>query len=157
MAGPTPSVAGTVNNGDTVTVHQTSSANFSTLTTATLTIGGVNGAFNVTTLAATTPVVESFANECSVEYGLHVQPYYGERDQYRLSDFHNSREGIRYAGLIRRFPGRSITGIRSGFGRPLSDLVSTKTDVTLTIGGVPGTFSVTTRAEQQTYLPIIIK
>jgi len=42
-------VAGTVNNGDTVTVKQTSSGSFSTLTTATLTIGGVSGAFNVTT------------------------------------------------------------------------------------------------------------
>lgn len=45
-------VAGTVNNGDTVTLKQTSSGSFSTLTTATLTIGGVAGAFNVTTAAA---------------------------------------------------------------------------------------------------------
>ncbi len=43
--------AGTVNNGDTVTLQQTSSASFSALTTATLTIGGVSGAFDVTTLA----------------------------------------------------------------------------------------------------------
>jgi hypothetical protein len=50
-------VAGTVNNGDTVTVQQTASASYSTLTTATLTIGGVAGAFNVTTVAA--PVVAS--------------------------------------------------------------------------------------------------
>jgi len=44
--------AGTVNNGDTVTVYQASSGSYSTLTTATLTIGGVSGAFNVTTAAA---------------------------------------------------------------------------------------------------------
>jgi YVTN family beta-propeller protein len=43
--------AGTVNNGDTVTVRQTSSASYGTLTTAPLTIGGVSGAFDVTTLA----------------------------------------------------------------------------------------------------------
>ncbi|MDZ7583788.1 MAG: IPTL-CTERM sorting domain-containing protein [Thiobacillus sp.] len=49
------STAGTVNNGDMVTVQQPSSASFSTLTSATLTIGGVSGAFDVTTLAA--PVV----------------------------------------------------------------------------------------------------
>ncbi|MCK9469445.1 MAG: YncE family protein, partial [Porticoccaceae bacterium] len=47
-------VAGTVTNGQTVTVRQTSSASFSTLTTATLTIGGVAGVFDVTTLAVGT-------------------------------------------------------------------------------------------------------
>ena len=47
--------AGTVNNGDTVTVRQTSSASYSTLTTATLTIGGVSEAFYVFTLAAPPP------------------------------------------------------------------------------------------------------
>jgi hypothetical protein len=47
--------AGMANNGDTVMVKQTSSASYSTLTTATLTIGGVAGAFTVTTLAAPAP------------------------------------------------------------------------------------------------------
>jgi hypothetical protein len=46
---------GTVNNGNTVVVRQTSSASYSTLTTATLTIGGVSGAFNVTTAASGDP------------------------------------------------------------------------------------------------------
>jgi hypothetical protein len=46
------SSAGTVVNGDTVCVRQTSSESYSTLTTATLTIGGVGADFNVTTLAA---------------------------------------------------------------------------------------------------------
>ena len=45
------STAGTVNNGDSVTLQQTASGSYSTTTTATLTIGGVSGAFNVTTLA----------------------------------------------------------------------------------------------------------
>ncbi|HTZ17347.1 MAG TPA: LamG domain-containing protein, partial [Dissulfurispiraceae bacterium] len=49
------SVAGTVNNGDTVKVHQTSSSSNSILTTATLTIGDVSGAFNVTTASAIDP------------------------------------------------------------------------------------------------------
>ncbi len=47
--------AGSVNNGDMVTVRQTSSGSYSTLTTATVTIGGVAGAFNVTTAAAPAP------------------------------------------------------------------------------------------------------
>ena len=45
------SAAGTVNNGDTVTVRQTSSSNFSTTTSLTLNISGVTDTFSVTTMA----------------------------------------------------------------------------------------------------------
>lgn len=48
------SASGTVSNGNTVTVRQTSSASYGTLTAATLTIGGVVGTFNVTTLPSVT-------------------------------------------------------------------------------------------------------
>ncbi len=51
-SGSYTSSAGTVNNGDTVTLQRISSGSYSTLTTATLTIGGVAGAFGVTTLDA---------------------------------------------------------------------------------------------------------
>lgn len=47
-------VAGTVTNGQTVTVRQTSAASLATETIATLTIGGVAGQFSVTTFADTT-------------------------------------------------------------------------------------------------------
>jgi M6 family metalloprotease-like protein len=43
------STTGTVSNGDTVTVRQTSSGSYSTTTNATLTIGGVSDTFSVTT------------------------------------------------------------------------------------------------------------
>jgi hypothetical protein len=46
---------GNVINGDIVLFRQTSSANPLTATTATLTIGGVNAAFNVTTASSTDP------------------------------------------------------------------------------------------------------
>ncbi|MDP4029239.1 MAG: DUF1566 domain-containing protein, partial [Gallionella sp.] len=62
-SGSYTAAAGTVNNGDTVTLQQTSSGSYSTQTTATLTIGGVSGAFDVTTQAApadTTPDAFSF-------------------------------------------------------------------------------------------------
>ena len=54
-SGSWTSLSGTVSNGDTVTVRQTSSASPSTPTTETLTIGGVSGAFNVTTAASGDP------------------------------------------------------------------------------------------------------
>ena len=47
--------AGTVNNGDTVSARLTSASSTSTQTCATLTIGGVSGAFCVTTLALPAP------------------------------------------------------------------------------------------------------
>ena len=45
------SAASTVNNGQTVTVRLTTSANVSTAAEATLTIGGVSDTFNITTVA----------------------------------------------------------------------------------------------------------
>lgn len=58
------STVGTVSNGDTVQVRQTSSSSFNTTTTTTLTIGGVSGAFSVTTQAQDIcPDPFSFANK----------------------------------------------------------------------------------------------
>jgi uncharacterized repeat protein (TIGR02543 family) len=51
-SGSFTSSAGTVNNGDTVTVSVASPGSYLTTTSATLTIGGVSGAFSVTTLSA---------------------------------------------------------------------------------------------------------
>lgn len=50
------SVAGTVQNGDTVSVRLMSPTSFATLAQATLTIGGVSGTFDVTTRAAPPPI-----------------------------------------------------------------------------------------------------
>ena len=49
------STTGTVTIGQTVTVQQTASNSYSFTSTATLTIGGVSGAFDVTTLAVPVP------------------------------------------------------------------------------------------------------
>jgi hypothetical protein len=54
--GPYTSVAGFVNNLQTVQVRQTSSSSDSTTTNATLTIGGVSDTFSVKTIAAIGPI-----------------------------------------------------------------------------------------------------
>jgi hypothetical protein len=62
------SVAGSVSNGDTVRVRQTSSASVSTTTNATLTIGGVSDTFSVTTVPAigpTSPANATTFDTCS--------------------------------------------------------------------------------------------
>jgi len=60
------SAAGTVTNGQTVTVRLMSSANFGTTTNAVLTIGGISGIFSVTTKIKTTTTT---INALSVPYG----------------------------------------------------------------------------------------
>ena len=63
------SAAGTVNNGDSVRVQLTSSAAYATMTSATLTIGGVSATFSVTTQSApidTTPDQFSFVDQTGV-------------------------------------------------------------------------------------------
>lgn len=55
------SAAGTVDNGDTVNVRLTSSSSLSTTTIATLTIGGVSGAFSVTTTGAVSYTITASA------------------------------------------------------------------------------------------------
>ena len=74
-AGAYTAVASTVNNGDTVTLKQTSSGGFSMLTTATLTIGGVAGAFNVTTLAA--PAVTTYTAASATGTGAITASFIG--------------------------------------------------------------------------------
>lgn len=55
------SAGSTVSNGNTVTVHHTSSSAGSTATNTTLTIGGVSDTFSSTTAAASTAVTEASA------------------------------------------------------------------------------------------------
>jgi hypothetical protein len=138
---------GTVNNGDTVTVQQTSSGSASTTTDATLTIGGVSDTFSVTTAPCdATPVQFTFTDQTGV--GL----------SQMITSNTITVSGITCASAI------SITGgtysINGGYytsaslsvnngdtvtvQQTSSGINSTTTDVTLTIGGVSDTFSVTT-------------
>ena len=55
--GPFLSTAGTVDNRDTVTLRQTSSASYGTRTDAVLTVGGVGSSFSVTTRVPVQPTI----------------------------------------------------------------------------------------------------
>ena len=72
-SGTYTSASGTVNNGNTVTVRQTSSASYTTTTNATLTIGGVSDTFSVTTQSRinSAPVANAGADQ-SVDVGSTV-------------------------------------------------------------------------------------
>lgn len=144
------SAEGFVNNGDTVKVQVLSSKAYSTTTSATLTIGGVEGTFGVTTLAFvadTTPDAFSFSPQSGVEPGTTV-----------------TSNAITVSGINAPAPVSVIGGLYSvnngAFVATDGDVnvgdslqvrliappdYSTTMQATLTIGGVSGVFSVTTQ------------
>ncbi len=145
------SAAGTVNNGDIVTLRQTSSASHSTPTTATLTIGGVSGAFNVTTLAAVGSVPNAFSFTAQTGVARSTQ----------ITSNIITVSGLNIASPISIVGGEySINGgttyISAGSNvingqtvrvrQASSANFFTLTPATLTIGGVSGAFNVTTLA-----------
>jgi hypothetical protein len=144
---------GIVVNGDSITVRQTSSAGFSTKTDVILTIGGVSGTFSVTTEAADTiPDTFSFPDKTNVPVNSHV-----ESDVITVTGI-NSGTPITITGgeyslndsAYVDTQGASINGDTVKVRLMSSGTFSTTTTAVLTIGGVSGSFTVTTEAEDTT-------
>lgn len=145
---PFTTAAGTVSNGDSVTVQQTTSSNFSTTTTTALKIGTVTGRYAVTTAAAdTTPDAFGFASTIDVPLGST-----------------QTSEAISVSGITAPAPVSIAGGLYSVGGGPFTDRAGSVVNgavvtvqvlagygysetrtATLTIGGVRGTYSVTTQ------------
>jgi hypothetical protein len=145
------SAAGTVNNGDTVTVRLTSSGSYLTTTNATLTIGGVSDMFSVTTQAApcdTTPDQFTFTYQTGVGLSQTITS-----NAITVSGI-TCATSISISGGTYSINGGSYTasgGTVSNGNIVRVRLTSsgsyfTTTNATLTIGGVSNTFSVTTQA-----------
>jgi len=151
--------AGVANNGDVVVVRQASSADFSTTTEAVLTIGGVNDAFSVTTLACsvlpetvlpdTMPDAFSFISQEGIEIntlitsgafsvsGLEAEaPISISGGEYSINDgeFTSSEGVVNNDDLV-------VVRYTS------SESYETATDAVLSVGGVSFTYRVTTLAE----------
>lgn len=144
-AGTYTSIAGTVTNGQTVTVRMTSSAAYSTLTTAALTIGGVVGSFNVTTQAAdNTPNPFSFATRTGVNQNTTQASEAIIITGITAGTTISVNAGSEYK--LNNAPWTSVAGVLDN-----SDTVQvrhtsltgslTQTVTTLTIGTVSGTFT----------------
>jgi len=143
--------AGNVNNGDNIAVRQTSSASYNTTTQSVLTIGGVSGAFRVTTLnfvADTTPDPFSFTDQTGIALSTTVTS-----NAITVAGI-NAPAVISISGGLYSINGGSFVAtagnVNNGDNITVrlisSSNYSTPTNAVLTIGGVSDTFSVTTLA-----------
>jgi hypothetical protein len=143
------SASGTILNGQTVAVRQTASTSYSTTTIATLTVGTLSRNFSVTTAAMdTTPAAFSFTSRTGILPGTIVTS-----NTITISGI-NAPSPISIAGGSYSISGGAFTsaagtilnGQTVAVRQTASSAYSTTTVATLTIGGVNGTFSVTTAA-----------
>jgi hypothetical protein len=140
----------TVASGAQVRVRATSSASFSTLVTATLTIGGVSGAFNVTTQAAdATPTQFTFIDQTSVPVNTTITSNLitvsGINTTAAISI--ESTGTATYAingGVPTSSPGTVVNGDTVIVYLLSSASAATATSATLTIGGVVDVFNIST-------------
>ncbi|GAB1268836.1 hypothetical protein NBRC116493_20890 [Aurantivibrio infirmus] len=147
------SASGTVTNGQNITVRQTSSANFSTSTSAVLSVGGVSDAFEVTTLVEDiTPNIFSFTDQIDVEPSTLTTS-----NSIVISSI-NSQATVTVVGGEYSIDGGAFTAVAGTVSNGQSLAVRTTSsanfggavDVDISVGTVSDTFSVTTRAANTT-------
>lgn len=147
--GPFTSASGTIYNGSTVQVRQTSSPSFHITTQTTLDIGGVSSTFSVTTrYADTTP--DSFTLDPQNNMSLNTVV---TSNAVTISGIeataYISVSGGQYSingGAFTSAIGTVINGDTVEVRQTSSANNATTTNAVLTVGGVSGTFSVTTAA-----------
>ncbi len=139
-------VAGTVSNGDTVTVLHTSAASGNTTTDTVLTIGGVSDIFSSTTVHDTTPDAFLFTDQVDVAVSTLISS-----DTVTVSGITTgvaiTVTGGEYsinAGAFTTLAGTVNAGDTVTVRHTSAAFSGTATDTVLTIGGVSDTFSTTT-------------
>ena len=150
--------AGSVSNGQTVAVRHTSAAGFSTMTTTTLTIGGVSGTFtSITEAQDTTPTAFSFVDQsgASVNPGTTITSAavtiggINSAAVISVSGAAGSSYSIN-GGAFTSAAGTVNSGDMVQVRHTSSASFSTSTDTILTVGGVSDTFTSTTAAQDTT-------
>jgi hypothetical protein len=141
-----------VSNGNLLKAHQTSAANQGTTTTATLTIGSVAGTFDITTLD-TVPGNFSFTNQVGVATTIVVESspitVTGINTPVSISitggEYSVSTDGGSiWSTYSSTAPAAVANGNQVKVRQTSSSLVYTTTITTLNLGGITGSFSVTT-------------
>jgi len=145
--------AGSVNDGQTVCVRHTSAAAASTLTSTTLTVGGVSDVFTSTTAAApppdTTPAPFTFADQANVALGAVVTSAsvtITGIDSPATVTVTGGTYSVGCAGPYGSAPGAVTSGQTVCVRHTSAATNATTVATTLTVGGVSGTFTSTTGA-----------
>jgi len=141
------STSSTVANGDTVTVKLTSSSSYSTAKTATLTIGGISGAFKATTIANDSiPDSFSFTSQTGIALNTLVTSNSITVSGIAVASAISITGGTYSVngGVYTSASGTVANGDTVTVQLTSSGSYSTTTTSTLTIGGVSGIFSVST-------------
>ncbi len=143
------SAPGTIAQNQTVAVRQTSSANFSTTTDTTLTIGDVSDTFSVTTQAEdSTPFAFFFSSRTNIPVNTLITSGSASINGINIAT-PISIVGGEYSisgGLFTSSPGTINGGQNVRVRQTSSANFSTTTSTVLTVGDVSGTFSVTTES-----------
>ncbi len=161
-AGAYTSSAGTVQNGDVITIQQSASASNSTTTSSTLIIGWVSAVYNVTTPAPpldTTPDAFSFTDVTGASTGTvftsNTITISGTNTGSTLSISwwtYNIGGSGSYVGTPTTVQNGNIISVRT----TSSSNFSTAVNVVLTINWVSDTYTVTTLAADTTPDPFIL-
>ena len=141
---------GTIEAGQSVVIRVSASNEFSTTTTATLTIGGISADFSVTTLAADTlPTAFSFNAEADALPGSTVSsnPITIEGINTGSAITISNGEYAIDGGAFTASAGEIAPGQQVVVRLVAANSFSTSTTATLTIGGVSANFEATTVAE----------
>ncbi|WP_295686422.1 lamin tail domain-containing protein [uncultured Nevskia sp.] len=150
----TNAMISTVSNGNTVRVQQSASTSFSTTTVTTLTIGSLAVPFSVTTVDApdTTPAPFAFTpatgaelNSLVISNAITVAGINSPTPISISGGLYSVNNGVFVGGATLVNAGDTVRVQRSA-----SNLPATTTTATLTIGGVSGSFNVTTRTADGT-------
>jgi hypothetical protein len=154
-SGTWSSSPGTVNNGDSVRVRQTSSAGFNTATNCTLTVGGVSDTFTVTTeVQDTTPNAFSFTDksgaEPSTQYSSDTLTISGINSAAATTVSGTSGEWRKNGGAWGSGAGTVSNGDTVQVRGTANAAFAGTRDIVLTIGGVSDTYRITTRAADTT-------
>jgi hypothetical protein len=145
---------GTINPGQNVALRLTASSAYSTTTGATLSIGGAAGTFTVTTQAAasdTTPDAFSFTTRTGLAPNTEVISNTITPTGYTAATAISVSAGGSYSvngGAFITTPGTLSPGQTVAVRLSADDAFRTESSVTLTIGGVSGSFTVRTRRER---------
>mgnify|MGYP000349663091 CR=1 FL=1 len=141
------SAAGSIVNGQSIVVRQTSSINFSATTNATLTVGGVSDTLSVTTISVdVVPDQFIFTDQIEVQLSSIIQSnsvsVMGINSSAPISIVGGeySIDGGTFTSTAGFILNEQIVQIRQASANNLA----TTTDALLSIGGVNDTFSVTT-------------